>query len=107
MNPTRTGFLDVLERMGARLTVYNRRSSGGEPVGDIELKSAELVATTIESHEVPNAVDELPLFALAAAMSRGVSVVRGAEELRAKESDRIDSDEILRRLLEHMPPPKA
>ena len=89
LNPTRTGFLDVLERMGARLSVYNRNSSGGEPVGDIGVRPAELVATTIESHEVPNVVDELPLFALAAAMAHGESRVRGAEELRAKESDRI------------------
>jgi 3-phosphoshikimate 1-carboxyvinyltransferase len=91
LNPTRTGFLDVLERMGARVTVYNRRSSGGEPVGNVGVRSAELVATTIESHEVPNVVDELPLFALAAAMAWGESQVRGAEELRAKESDRIES----------------
>jgi 3-phosphoshikimate 1-carboxyvinyltransferase len=91
LNPTRTGFLDVLERMGARITVFNRRSSGGEPVGDLDIRSAELVATTIESHEVPNVVDELPLFALAAAMAHGESRVRGAEELRAKESDRIET----------------
>jgi 3-phosphoshikimate 1-carboxyvinyltransferase len=91
LNPTRTGFLDVLERMGARVTVFNRHSSGGEPVGDLEVRSAELVATTIESHEVPNVVDELPLFALAAAMARGESRVRGAEEMRAKESDRIEA----------------
>jgi 3-phosphoshikimate 1-carboxyvinyltransferase len=89
LNPTRIGFLDVLERMGARITVYNRRSSGGEPAGEIGVRSAELVATTIESHEVPNVVDELPLFALVAAMAHGESRVRGAEELRAKESDRI------------------
>jgi len=91
LNPTRTGFLDVLERMGARFSVYNRRSSGGEPVGDLGVRSAELVATTIESHEVPNVVDELPLFALAAVMAHGDSRVRGAEELRAKESDRIET----------------
>jgi 3-phosphoshikimate 1-carboxyvinyltransferase len=91
LNPTRIGFLDVLERMGARFTVYNRRSSGGELVGDLGVRSAELTATTIESHEVPNVVDELPLFALAASMAHGVSRVRGAEELRAKESDRIES----------------
>jgi 3-phosphoshikimate 1-carboxyvinyltransferase len=99
LNPTRTGFLGVLERMGARITVFNRHVSGGEPVGDVEVRSAELVATTIESHEVPNVVDELPLFALAAAMARGESRVRGAEELRAKESDRIESTtEALREL---------
>ena len=91
LNPTRTGFLDVLERMGARLAVFNRRSAGGEPVGDLEVRSAELVATEIGPEEVPALVDELPLFALAAAMARGDSVVRGAAELRVKESDRIET----------------
>ena len=91
LNPTRTGFLDVLERMGARIAVFNRRSAGGEPVSDLEVRSAELVATEIGREEVPRLVDELPLFALAAAMARGDSVVRGAGELRVKESDRIES----------------
>jgi 3-phosphoshikimate 1-carboxyvinyltransferase len=91
LNPTRTGFLDVLERMGARIAVFNRRSAGGEPVGDLEVESAELTATTIGASEVPALVDELPLFALAAGMARGESVVWGAEELRVKESDRIDA----------------
>jgi 3-phosphoshikimate 1-carboxyvinyltransferase len=91
LNPTRTGFLDVLERMGARIAVFNRRSAGGEPVGDLDVRSAELVATEIGPEEVPALVDELPLFALAAAMARGDSVVRGAAELRVKESDRIET----------------
>ncbi len=90
VNPTRTGLLDVLERMGARIGVFNRRRLGGEPVADLEVSSAALVATAIAPEEVPRLVDELPLFALAAACARGESVVRGAEELRAKESDRID-----------------
>jgi 3-phosphoshikimate 1-carboxyvinyltransferase len=91
LNPTRTGFLGVLERMGARITVFNRRSAGGEPVGDLDVRSAELVATEIEPREVANIVDELPLFVLVASMAHGNSVVRGAEELRAKESDRIQT----------------
>jgi 3-phosphoshikimate 1-carboxyvinyltransferase len=91
LNPTRTGFLEVLERMGARVAVFNRRSAGGEPVGDLDVRSAELVATEIGPEEVPALVDELPLFALAAAMARGDSVVRGASELRVKESDRIET----------------
>jgi len=91
LNPTRTGFLDVLDRMGARIAVFNRRSAGGEPVGDLDVRSAELVATEIVPEEVPLLVDELPLFALAASMSHGDSVVRGASELRVKESDRIES----------------
>jgi 3-phosphoshikimate 1-carboxyvinyltransferase len=99
LNPTRTGLLDVLERMGARIGVFNRRSAGGEPVGDLDVRSAELVATEIGPDEVPLLVDELPLFALAAAMARGDSVVRGAAELRVKESDRIESVTISLRAL--------
>jgi 3-phosphoshikimate 1-carboxyvinyltransferase len=89
VNPTRTGFLDVLERMGARIALFNRRTAGGEPVADVEVTHADLVATEIEPEEVPRLVDELPLFVLAASMARGTSRVRGAQELRAKESDRI------------------
>jgi len=89
LNPTRTGLLSVLERMGARITVFNKRMLAGEPAGDLEVRSAELVATTIGPDDVPLLVDELPLFALAAGMARGESVVEGAQELRAKESDRI------------------
>ncbi len=99
LNPLRTGLLDVLERMGARLSVYNRRKLGGEPVGDLEIRSAELVGTEVTPKEVPRLVDELPLFALAAAFARGVSRVRGAGELRVKETDRIETVTIaLRRL---------
>ena len=89
VNPTRTGFLDVLERMGARISYFNRRTAGGEPVADLEVTHAELVATEIEPGEVPSMVDELPLFVLAASMAHGVSSVRGAGELRTKETDRI------------------
>jgi 3-phosphoshikimate 1-carboxyvinyltransferase len=91
LNPTRTGLLAVLERMGARIAVFNRRLAGGEPVGDLEIEAAELVATSIEAAEVPLLVDELPLFALAAGMAHGDSVVTGAQELRVKESDRVES----------------
>ena len=91
LNPRRTGLLDVLERMGARIGVFNRRRSGGEPVGDLEVRSAELVATTVTPEEVPRLVDELPLFALVAAVAHGVSAVRGAQELRVKETDRIET----------------
>jgi 3-phosphoshikimate 1-carboxyvinyltransferase len=91
LNPRRTGLLDILERMGARITVYNRREIGGEPGGDLDIRSAELTGTNVGAREVPLAIDELPLFALAASCARGDSVLRGAEELRAKESDRIEA----------------
>ena len=77
--------------MGVRIALFNRRTAGGEPVGDLEVRSPErdLRAAEIGRDEVPRMVDELPLFALAAGLARGVSVVRGADELRVKETDRI------------------
>ena len=103
LNPRRTGLLDVLARMGARIAVYNRRSVGGEPAGDVQIRASELVGATIAREEISTLVDELPLFALAAAHARGDSVVRGAGELRLKETDRIEgvADE-LRRLGGHV-----
>jgi 3-phosphoshikimate 1-carboxyvinyltransferase len=91
LNPRRTGFLDVLERMGARIAVFNRRRAGREPVGDVQIEHAELVGVEVRAEEVPLLVDELPLVALLASHARGKSVVRGAKELRVKESDRIDA----------------
>jgi 3-phosphoshikimate 1-carboxyvinyltransferase len=91
INPLRTGLLDVLERMGANIAVFNRRSVGGEPVADLEVRPAELTATAVRRREVPALIDELPLFALAAGMARGESLVYGAGELRAKETDRIET----------------
>jgi len=89
LNPRRTGLLDVLERMGARVAVFNRRRAGREPVGDVQVQYAELSATELGAAEVPLLVDELPLVALLAAHAHGVTDVRGAAELRVKESDRI------------------
>ena len=91
LNPRRTGLLDVLERMGARVTVFNRRKVGNEPVGDVEVRSAPLVAADVSPQEVPRMIDELPLYALAAMHAHGTSRVRGAEELRLKESNRIEA----------------
>jgi 3-phosphoshikimate 1-carboxyvinyltransferase len=91
LNPRRTRLLDVLARMGARITVFNRHASSGEPAGDLEVRSAELTATTVTPAEVPLMVDELPLFALAAATAHGKSRVEGAQELRVKETDRIET----------------
>jgi 3-phosphoshikimate 1-carboxyvinyltransferase len=91
LNPRRTGFLDVLERMGARIAIFNRRRAGREHVGDIQIEYTELGAVEVTAREVPSLVDELPLVALLASHARGRSVVRGAEELRVKESDRIEA----------------
>jgi 3-phosphoshikimate 1-carboxyvinyltransferase len=91
LNPRRTGLLDVLARMGARISVYNRRLVGSEPAGDVEVRASELVGATVSADDVPAIVDELPLLALAACHARGETVVRGAAELRVKESDRIET----------------
>ncbi|HUK44494.1 MAG TPA: 3-phosphoshikimate 1-carboxyvinyltransferase [Gaiellaceae bacterium] len=91
VNPLRAGMLDVLDRMGARVAVFNRRSVGGEAVADLEIRSTPLVATTVEREEVPRLVDELPLVALLGAFAHGTTTVTGAEELRAKETDRIET----------------
>lgn len=99
VNPFRTGLLDVLERMGANIAVFNRRTVSGEPVADLEVRPAQLTATRIRADEVPRLIDELPLFGLAAGMARGESVVRGAAELRAKETDRIETVTIALRAL--------
>ncbi len=91
LNPTRTGFLDVLARMGARVTVVHRRRVGAEPVGDLDVRPSELVAASVPPAEIPLLVDELPLLALVAGMARGTTSVRGAGELRVKETDRLQA----------------
>ena len=103
LNPRRRGLLDVLERMGARVAIYNRRLVGGEPAGDVEMRASELVGATVSPAEVPSLIDELPLLALAACQAHGDTVVRGAGELRLKESDRIEGVvEELRRIGGHI-----
>jgi len=91
VNPRRTGLLDVLERMGARVSVFDRRRAGAEPVASVQVQPGELVATRVTAAEVPGLVDELPLVALLASHARGETVVEGAGELRVKESDRIEA----------------
>jgi 3-phosphoshikimate 1-carboxyvinyltransferase len=103
LNPRRAGLLDVIERMGARIAIYNRRSIGGEPAGDVEVRASDLVGATIAAEDVPSLIDELPILAVAACHARGETVVRGAEELRAKESNRIEAVvEELRRIGGHI-----
>ena len=89
MNPTRTGIIDILRRMGADITVTNARDIGGEPVADLQVKSAPLHGIDIPPELVPLAIDEFPVIFVAAACAQGRTVLTGAEELRVKESDRI------------------
>ena len=89
VNPTRTGVLSVLSLMGADIEVSNQREVGGEPVADIRIRHAPLRGIEIPEQEVPLAIDEFPAIFIAAACAQGTTVLRGAEELRVKESDRI------------------
>ncbi|NQU40036.1 MAG: 3-phosphoshikimate 1-carboxyvinyltransferase [Lentisphaerae bacterium] len=93
LNPRRTALLDVLDRMGAGLSVTatNQGDGGeaGEPIGLVTVSGTQLQGTVVEGDEIPNLIDELPILAVAAAMARGVTVFRDAAELRVKESDRI------------------
>lgn len=89
LNPTRTGFLRVLERMGAGLLVEETGTAAGEPVGAIEVAAKRLQATSVSPDEVPAMIDEIPILACLAARAEGESVFHGLEELRHKESDRL------------------
>jgi 3-phosphoshikimate 1-carboxyvinyltransferase len=91
INPTRTGIIDVLLQMGARLKVENQRWEGGEPIADISIESSELVSTNIGGELIPRLIDEIPLVALAACRAKGTTVIRDAAELRVKEVDRIST----------------
>lgn len=89
INPTRTGVIDILKLMGGDITLENQREVGGEPVADIRVRAAKLKGIEIPENLVPLAIDEFPVLFVAAACAEGRTVLRGAEELRVKESDRI------------------
>ena len=89
MNPRRTGLLEALRLMGADIEVGSPREEGGEPVADLRVRASELRAIEVPTEVVPDMIDEFPALFAAAACATGTTVVRGAEELRVKESDRI------------------
>ncbi len=89
INPTRTGVIDVLKAMGARMTLDNIHEDAGEPSADVVVESSELRAMEIAGDLVPRVIDEIPVLALAATFAEGRTVIRDAHELRVKESDRI------------------
>lgn len=89
INPTRIGVLNILKLMGADITLKNRREVGGEPVADLHVRYAPLRGIEIPEEQVPLAIDEFPALFIAAACAQGRTVLRGAKELRVKESDRI------------------
>src|SRR5262245_27049853 len=89
LNPTRTGILDVLVRMGARVREVVETVEEGEPCGIIDIKGSHLIGTVIEGDEIPNVIDEIPVLAVAGAIAEGRTIIRDAKELRVKETDRI------------------
>ena len=93
LNPTRTGILDVLKKMKAKIKIKNKKTVCGEIVGDIEAKSSNLKATTVLEKMAPRLIDEYPILFIAACFAKGTSNFKGIEELRVKESDRIKSME--------------
>src|SRR6185436_7312201 len=90
VNPTRTGFLVVLERMGAHVDRVNLRDAGGEPVADLLVRPAALRSTEVSAAEIPTLVDEVPVLAVLASRARGSTVFREVGELRVKESNRLE-----------------
>ncbi len=89
VNPTRTGIIDVLLKMGARIKVENERITNNEPVADLTIESSALTAVDIEGDIVPRLIDEVPVLAVAACLATGTTTIRDAAELRVKETDRI------------------
>ena len=90
VNPTRTGILEALEMMGADIQLENERTVAGEPVADLRVRSGSLKACTIAGDLIPRLIDEIPILAVAAVFAQGTTIIRDAEELRVKESDRIE-----------------
>ena len=90
VNPTRDGFLRICEEMGAKIKRENERTSGGEPVADLIVKSSSLHGVTIGGEIIPTLIDELPILAVMACFASGTTVIKDAAELKVKESNRID-----------------
>lgn len=91
LNPTRTGYLGILARMGADIEVLHREDKDGEPIGEVVVRGRGLRGLDLEPADIPGLIDEIPLLAIAMALAEGPSSVRGAAELRRKESDRLAS----------------
>jgi 3-phosphoshikimate 1-carboxyvinyltransferase len=89
LNPTRTGLIDTLVEMGGDIAVDNRRTVGGEEVGDVRVKASRLKGVAVPAARAPSMIDEYPILAIVAAHAHGETMMRGLEELRVKESDRI------------------
>lgn len=91
LNPTRTGIIDVMKEMGADMEIINQRGDEFEPIGDIIIRTSSLKSTEIEGDMIPRLIDEIPVIALLATQAEGTTVIRDAEELKVKETNRIDT----------------
>ena len=89
LNPTRTGIIEVAEKMGANIEILDKKTVSGEDVGDIQISYSELKACTIEGEIIPRLIDELPVIAVLATQAKGTTIIKDAQDLRNKESDRI------------------
>ena len=99
INPTRTGIIDVLKKMGGDIEILNEKTISGEKVGDIRVKHSELKGTTIEGEVIPRLIDEIPVLALAASQANGTTTIKNAQDLKNKETDRINATaEVLRQI---------
>lgn len=91
LNPTRTGIIDVLTKMGAKMTIHPNKDEEFEPVGDITIEPSHLTGTVIEGDLIPRLIDEVPIIALLATQANGKTIIKDAEELKVKETNRIDT----------------
>lgn len=91
MNPTRTGIIDVLQKMKANLTILNERIENEEPIADLRIQFSTLQATEIAGELIPRLIDEIPVIALLATQAEGTTIIKNAEELKVKETNRIDT----------------
>ena len=91
MNPSRTGVLEALQKMGANIEVKNQRLESGEPCADLLIKKSVLKGVELSGDIIPNIIDEIPIISIAAAFAEGETIIRDAEELRVKESDRLEA----------------
>ena len=89
LNPTRTGILEVAEKMGGNIEILDKRNISGEDIGDIQISYSDLKACTIEGEIIPRLIDELPVIAILATQAKGTTIIKDAQDLRNKESDRI------------------
>lgn len=91
LNETRSGIIDVLVNMGANIKISDEKTLAGEKSGDITISQKQLLGTTIDGDIIPRLIDELPIIALLATQAKGTTIIKDAEELRVKETDRIEA----------------